>query len=299
MALPKEIHIDPFTDFGFKKLFGEEESKEHLIDFLNQILPKKDLISHLQYGQNEHLPKTALDRKAIFDLYCTNQSGEHFIIELQRATQMHIVDRSIYYSSFLIQQQGRKGKNWNYQLQKVYVICILDFLLEERLKLGNKLIHHGQIMEIHQHQPLSNKLNYLFIEVPKFNKAPAELKNRKDQWLFLLKNLPNLQKRPKALQERIFQRFFDRAKIAKLPPEEAEKYIIAKGKMGDYKNTLDYREAKGRKEGKIEGKLEGKLEEKEKLALKLHGKGFPLKEIAEMVEVDPAEIEKWLKSSKK
>ncbi|WP_072159258.1 Rpn family recombination-promoting nuclease/putative transposase [Persicobacter sp. CCB-QB2] len=292
--MPKDIYIDPFTDFGFKKLFGEEESKEHLIDFLNQILPKEDLISHLQYGQNEHLPKTALDRKAIFDLYCTNQSGEHFIIELQRATQMHIVDRSIYYSSFLIQQQGRKGKNWNYQLQKVYVISILDFLLEERLGLGNALIHHGQIMEIHQQQPLSNKLNYLFIEVPKFNKAPAELKNRKDQWLFLLKNLPNLQKRPKALQERIFQRFFDRAKIAKLPPEEAEKYIIAKGKMGDYKNTLDYREAKGIEKG-IE---KGKLEEKENLALKLHAEKFPLTKIAKILEVDQEQIEQWIKASK-
>jgi hypothetical protein len=30
----KEKYVNPFTDFGFKKIFGDEANKDLLIDFL-------------------------------------------------------------------------------------------------------------------------------------------------------------------------------------------------------------------------------------------------------------------------
>jgi hypothetical protein len=38
----KGKYIDPFTDFGFKKLFGEDCNQELLLDFLNEVLHKKE-----------------------------------------------------------------------------------------------------------------------------------------------------------------------------------------------------------------------------------------------------------------
>jgi predicted transposase/invertase (TIGR01784 family) len=121
------IFINPFTDFGFKKLFGTEFNKELLIDFLNQVLGDRERIQDLTYLNTENLGSTAADRKAIFDLYCENEKEERFIIELQNVKQQYFKDRSIFYSTFPIQSQAPKGKDWDYYLKAVYTIGILNF----------------------------------------------------------------------------------------------------------------------------------------------------------------------------
>ena len=94
--LSQERYINPLTDFGFKRLFGTEPNKALLIDFLNVILPKRHTISDLSYRNSEHIGNTALDRKAIFDIYCKSESGERFIVEIQKARQNFFKDRSVY-----------------------------------------------------------------------------------------------------------------------------------------------------------------------------------------------------------
>lgn len=70
-----ERFINPFSDFGFKKLFGEENNKELLIDFLNELLYDRQHITDITYLKNKQLPNSPLDRRAIFDLYCLNEKG--------------------------------------------------------------------------------------------------------------------------------------------------------------------------------------------------------------------------------
>ncbi len=83
----RDVYFNLFTDFGFKKIFGEEPRKDLLISFLNALLPQKHQIAELHYSKNEYQGDTALDRKAIFDLNCLSSSGERFIVELQKAKQ--------------------------------------------------------------------------------------------------------------------------------------------------------------------------------------------------------------------
>ena len=109
----KDKYINPLTDFGFKKLFGIEPNKELLIDFLNQLLPAIHKVKTLSYTKNEQLGDNKHERKAIFDLYCESQSGEKFIVEVQKAKQNFFKDRSVYYSTFPIQEQAQKG-NWDF-----------------------------------------------------------------------------------------------------------------------------------------------------------------------------------------
>ena len=125
----KSKYINPFTDFGFKKIFGEEASNPHLIDFLNSILPEKDKIKTLEFKNSEFL-NTQNERKAVFDIYCENEKGEKFIVELQKASQAFFKDRTIYYSTFPIREQAEKGV-WNYKLKAVYCIGILDFTFDD------------------------------------------------------------------------------------------------------------------------------------------------------------------------
>ena len=80
----KAKYVNPFTDFGFKKIFGEEASKPLLIDFLRSLLPETNIVS-LTFKDKEKLGKSQEDRKAIYDIYCEDNNGEKIIVELQKA----------------------------------------------------------------------------------------------------------------------------------------------------------------------------------------------------------------------
>jgi hypothetical protein len=118
-------YFNPYTDFGFKKLFGEEGSKDLLIDFLNQLLPTQHQIAKLSFKNPENLSTTLEERKAIFDIYCESASGERFIVEMQKAKMHFFKDRSLFYSTFPIREQGQKGV-WDFRLLPVYFIAILN-----------------------------------------------------------------------------------------------------------------------------------------------------------------------------
>jgi hypothetical protein len=92
----KAKYVNPFTDFGFKKIFGEEASKPLLIDFLNALLPENDQIVDLTFKNNEQLAQTDLYRKATYDIYCENEKGEKFIEQLQKAKHNFFKERTVF-----------------------------------------------------------------------------------------------------------------------------------------------------------------------------------------------------------
>lgn len=241
-----EKYINPFTDFGFKKLFGTEPNKDLLIDFLNQVLPPIHQIQDLTYLNNEHLGNAELDRKAIFDLYCVSNSGERFIVEMQKAKQNYFKDRSVYYSTFPIQEQALRG-DWNFKLSAIYTVGILDFIFSED-KLDNEVLHTVQLKN-QKNVIFFDKLTYIYVELPKFNKAEDALKTSFDKWLYVLKRLPELEKRPAALQERIFQKLFEAAEIAKFSKNESELYESSLKYYRDLKNVIDTAEDEGERKG--------------------------------------------------
>ena len=280
MELP-EKYINPLTDFGFKKLFGEEVNKELLIDFLNELLPERHKIKELNYQQNEQLSSAEYERKAIFDLYCESEKGEKFIVEIQRARQNFFKDRSVYYASFPIQQQAIKGSNWDFRLAAVYTIGILDFIFEEE-KDDKDYIHTVQLKN-QKNKVFYDKLTFIYIELPKFDKNLEELDSKIDKWLFLFRYLAKLQERPLALQERIFQKLFAAAEIAKYSPEERELYEESLKYYRDLKNVVDTAFDDGELKGKIEGKIE--------IAKNLKRMGLNVEQIIEATGLSKEEIE--------
>lgn len=248
---PKNIerYINPLTDYGFKRLFGSEPNKNLLIHFLNQILPKQHKISDLSYSKNEQMGQTEVDRKAIYDLYCVGENGEKFIVELQKAKQNYFKDRSVYYSSFPIQEQAKKGE-WNYKLEPVYTIGILDFIFSDH-KEDKNLFHLIELKD-QKGKVFYEKLKFIYIELPKFTKKLEELENYYEKWLYVFKHLSNLQERPKKLQEKVFQQLFEAAEIAKFTPEERQAYEQSKKYYRDIKNAVETSREEGRKEERVE-----------------------------------------------
>ena len=81
----KSKYINPFTDFGFKKIFVEEASKPLLLDFLNALLPESGKIVDLTFKNSEQLGETNKNWNLGYDIYCKNEKGEKIIVELQKA----------------------------------------------------------------------------------------------------------------------------------------------------------------------------------------------------------------------
>ena len=255
----KAIYVNPFTDFGFTKIFGEEASKLLLLDFLNALLPVESKIVELTFKNTEQLGLTELDRKAIYDIYCENEKGEKFIVELQKAKQNYFKERTIYYSTFPIREQAEKG-DWGYNLKAVYCIGILDFKFDDYQTEPEKseVIHFVNLKD-QNGKVFYDKLTFVYIEMPNFKKAEFELETRLDKWLYFIRNLEDFQTIPEIFKDEIFSTAFEKAEIAK--------YGIAE--QNSYENSLKiYRDLKGVIDTAFdEGKLEGNIETAKQLKI--------------------------------
>ena len=282
-------YVNPYTDFGFKKLFGTEINKDLLISFINSLLHGKEVVKDLTYLNTEHLGTGEADRKAVFDVYCENENGEKILVEMQRGEQQFFKDRSLYYATFPIREQGQKGE-WDYRLKAVYVIGILNFTFDEQ---SDDFYHHEvKLMDTRTKEVFYDKLTFIYLEMPKFNKSEEELNGMFEKWLFVLRNLSRLMERPKALQERIFTKLFEAAEIAKFTKTEYDNYEESLKTYRDWKNTIDTAELKGekkgfkkgekigiekgRKEGLEKGRKEGAKEKAIEIAKQLKAESVPV-----------------------
>jgi predicted transposase/invertase (TIGR01784 family) len=284
-----DVFINPYTDFGFKKIFGEETNKDLLIDFLNALLGEEIKISNVTFLKNEHLGQQESDRKAIFDIFCENEKGDNFIVEMQKAKQEYFKDRALYYTSVMIQNQAQKDnkkKNfvWDFKLKSVFTISVMDFRFDENKKY--KIKHDVMLKDTQDNSLFYEKLRMIFLEMPNFTKKLHELETKEDKWFYFLKNLPMLKDIPANFQEKIFLKAFEIAKISKFTPQEMETYQESLKNYRDMHNVIKTAKIEGIMEGKIEGIMEGKIEGKMEGIKKALQRGkLTIQEIAEDFEV--------------
>jgi predicted transposase/invertase (TIGR01784 family) len=264
-------YINLLGDWGFKFLFYTEANKSYLIHFLQTILGNGEKIKEVVFVPNEQLGKTEEDRKAIFDAYCITETGEYIIIEMQNMSQTYFSDRSLYYSTFPIQAQAPKGE-WDYKLKAVYVVGILNFNMHSNKETN--LDKECYLNEVHLSndrtgERFSDKLNFIFIELPKFKKTFKELETNLDKWLFILKNVKKLKTQPEEIRGGIFDELFKTLELKKLKKEDMETYRISEYKYEDFRNFTDYAEAQGVEKGK------------KQIAQKLLNRGMSMKDVCE------------------
>jgi predicted transposase/invertase (TIGR01784 family) len=277
-------YIDPYTDFGFKRLFGEEASKDILIDFLNTFLPEHHQVKTLEFRNTEQLGVVSYDRKAVYDIYCEAQNGEHFIVEMQNAPQDWFKDRALFYAAFPIRNQAPKGlvdgEYWDYQLKAVYLIAVLGFEYdqeEERRKLQRNVKLKDQDGDL-----FYDKLEFIFLQMPLFKKTESELETRRDKWYYFLKNLPTFERIPEILREPIFEQAFGTAEIAAMTKNEIFGYELHLKALRDNYSVMNSAVNKGRAEGRAEGILE--------IARNMKQEGFETATIIRMTGLSNEEI---------
>lgn len=252
MRHTEDRYISLLTDFGFKRIFGTKPNKDLLIDFLNSLFNGEQVVKDVTFLNSEHVGDVHTDRKAIFDVYCENEHGEKFIVEMQNAYQTYFKDRSLYYATFPIREQAQKGDGWNYKLKHVYVVALLNYDMSDPAFSDNTINHDIGLLDKQTHRVFNDKLTFKYVEISKFNKRIEELETNYDKWLFVLQNLSRLDRQPEYLKTAVFNRLFAEAEIAKFTRTELREYEDSLKAYRDIKNSLDSAEEKGKKDKAIE-----------------------------------------------
>ncbi len=276
----KAKYLNPFTDFGFKKIFGEEASKPLLIDFLNALLPESDRIVDLTFKNTEQLGQNDIDRKAIYDIYCENKKGEKFIVELQKAKQNFFKERTIFYSTFPIREQAERGE-WNYSLNAVYCIGILDFTFDDHeVEPEKSEVLHTIKLKNQNGKTFYEKLTYIYLEMPNFIQTENQLNTRLDKWLYFIKHLEDFQTIPEIFSDEVFSQAFEKAELAKFGQTD----------LANYENSLKiYRDLKGVIDTAFD---EGKVERSFKMARFMKSENEPIEKIIKYTGLTKEDIEK-------
>lgn len=283
-------YIDPYSDFGFKKLFGEEANKDILIDFLNTFLPEKHQIASLAFRNVEQLGSIPIDRRAFFDIYCEAQNGEKFIVEMQKAKQHYFKDRAIFYSTFPIRDQAEKGVEWQFELKAIYYVAILDFEYDEREE--RRKFMRDVTLKDQDGEPFYDKLHYIFLQMPLFTKTETELKRHRDKWFYFLKNLVSLDHIPSILHEPIFHRAFATAEIARMTNQEYLQYEANLKTHRDAFATMETAITDAHGKGRVEGLAEGETQKAIDIALEMKKDGVDAQVIAKYTGLSSKEIDR-------
>ena len=295
-------YLNLLTDYAFKRIFGSESCKDLLIDFLNEVIEEHGQIINLKYLPTEQLGHRENERKAIFDIYCQTDCDKHFIVELQKVKQSYFKDRSIYYSTFPIQAQAQRGK-WNFKLNPVYTVAILDFVLFDEKDEEDHFFHSILLKDNRTNRVFYDNLVYKYIELPKFNRTLEQLNTNFERWIYLLKNIPTFENRPPELRGKVFDKLFKYAEIEQLSQNEMEEYKKSVLEYDDIQDAIEYAKGvaveSGRKEGIEEGIQKGMQKGMQKgireglisIAKKCLQKGMPLDEIADLTGLTKPEVQ--------
>ena len=288
--------INPFTDVGFKLIFGQEINKDLLIDFLNSLLEGERRIKDIRFLDKELLPVYENDRGLIFDVYCLDENGEEFILEMQNREHANFRERTLYYLSQAIARQGEKGTAWQFDLKAVYGVFFLNFRLPGAA--GGKLRTDIVLADRETHEPFIDKMHFIFIELPSFQKDEEGCENDFERWIYVLKNMETLQRLPFKAKKAVFNKLEEIVDIASLSKAERMKYDESIKIYRDNLAIMSFEREQGREQGRKEGweqgleegREEGRKEEKLKIARKLKEMGMEAEDIAQATGLTVEEV---------
>ncbi len=271
-------YVDLLSDTGFKLVFGVESNKCILIEFLNALIPEHTILD-LEYLDKEKHGDLFDERVCVFDVYCRTDSGARIIVEVQKRSHDRYVERTLYYSTYPVREQVLSGSP-DYSICPVYVISILQGFLRG-VDTGTSVRSRFRLYDDSAGVLLTDKYNLIFIELGKFAKGLDDLDGSVlDGFYYCLKNMSNLLDRPVSLQQIIFSRLFDAARVARMTKSEHHKYNRNMITKRDIYCIAQTERRIGREEGLEEGLEEGMASGIAKIVRAMKEHGLPVELIA-------------------
>ena len=299
------VFINPFTDIGFKRIFGQEFSKPLLLDFLNNLLVGERKIENITFLDKEMPRDIEGERSIIYDVLCETETGEKIIVEMQNQRQPFFKQRSIFYASEAISRQARKGREWRFDIKAVYLIAFLNFTLKD---IGTTFRTDVALLDMRTKEVFSDKIRLIYLQLPYFNKEADECENDFERWIYVLKNMETINRLPWTAKSAVFKRLEEIAEVRALTKEEQMQYdhalkvyrdnyntfqgAIEEGmKEGREKGLKEGRE-EGIKEGREEGREEGRADKTKEVAQNMKKMGMSIEQIAQACGISVEEAEK-------
>ena len=278
--------INPFTDFGFKRLFGQKDHKRILLGFLNALFEGEFVIKDLTYHDKEQLGLTREHRCVIYDIYCTLADGSHVIVEMQNKRESNFDARALYYASNAIVSQGQKGSAWRFEYAPVIGVYFLNFRQEELGKAFRSDFSITKTIETFAHthkqqaivlpsppktsepiareapqadvsektqpqgttkSPFADKLRMVFLQLPEFTLEEDECRTDLEKWTFIMIHMEQLQSIPWAAQDELYAELSKVSNLAALTPKERAIYDETLRQYRDNLACLDAAFADGEK----------------------------------------------------
>ena len=220
--------MNPFTDVGFKHLFGREVSKELLLELLRVILGDERSVKCISLLNKEKIPKSLNQKVIIYDILCEDEDGTNFIVEIQNQYQDYFLDRALYYLCRMIDEQGLRGSVWNYEIYPVYGIFFLNFKIAPLTKFRTDVI----LADRETGKMVNSKMRHIYLSLPYFTKKEEECETDFDRWMYLLKNMDSFEKIPEYAPKSVFGKILEVADVASLNEEERWEYDQALNIIG-------------------------------------------------------------------
>ncbi len=290
--LDKEF-IRVLTDFGFKKLFGSEQHVDILKRFLNALFKGRLRVESIVFRPTEIHPERRKGKKIFYDIYCTTDSGHHFIVEMQQVESENFADRMLFYGCRAIVNQGKRGIE--YVLAPVYCIVVTNFNMSGK---EARMIKEILLADRNTHEIYSETLQLIFLSLPEVPEEWDDCQTELEKLLYIIKNMENMTKQSKPYLSGEFDEIFEASKTEKLSPEEAVAYSESYYKELDNQSAIRFAAEKsrnegrkeGRKEGRSEGLIEGALNELKKIVTSMRSQGLSNDVIAQMIGRDPQTV---------
>ena len=295
------VFINPFTDIGFKRIFGQEFSKPLLLDFLNNLLVGERKIENITFLDKEMPRDIEGERSIIYDVLCETETGEKIIVEMQNQRQPFFKQRSIFYASEAISRQARKGREWRFDIKAVYLIAFLNFTLKD---IGTTFRTDVALLDMRTKEVFSDKIRLIYLQLPYFNKEADECENDFERWIYVLKNMETINRLPWTAKSAVFKRLEEIAEVRALTKEEQMQYDHALKVYRDNYNTFqgaieegmkEGREKglkEGREEGIKEGREEGRADKTKEIVQNMKKMGMSIEQIAQACGISVEEAEK-------
>lgn len=278
ISTSKSRYLNLFSDRAFRRVFGTERDKAITLSFLNAVLQDKEQIVDFHFASTAYIADNPADRGVVLDLQCQTSDGRRIVVELQKRPQVYFRERSLYYATWPIQSQGKRGR-WDYDICAVYVISILDFMVDPN-STDHRIVTRKMLLDVETHEPWTDKLVFISIEMPRFTKVLSECNTLLDKWFYVLRNLHRLMEKPPEFQEEIFAHLFEITDKSIFEESVREKFERSEEEYDQMQNALDF----ALKSGKAEGKAE--------LVAEMLRNGADWGVITKLTSITPAEFER-------
>ena len=251
-------YVNLKTDWGFKHLMGHEPQMR---SFLNSLLSEEyGEIKSLTFENVEVLSDRKGGRGVIFDLFCTTDSGDKIIVEMQNYSQLFFKTRANYYLYTLMTKVLGRGVDWN-KMKKDIPHLIGIFFLGKRMGTETKAIIETEEFDRIEKTPFWDRMRKYFIILENFDFTDLEQPSFKDCWIEIIKNLgDNMYKIHPSVYEKAdpaLLELIERAQVGNLSDDEYLRYEAGLKALEDY---IDFDEMLAEAQAKVE-EAQAKAEE--------------------------------------